>query len=147
MEDKEVEILRKEIELLKQQCKDYESRSDISEREVKSFTLQIQDDISSMQNKIKDNEMLLQQLKEEYAQMDFNSLKQNEEIILKQQQQLDDINKINNDLTNKLNVQQQQKMLLLDETYLCTNVQYWTPQAMYKYIQAYSEQKGNKTSE
>ena len=147
MEDKEVEILRKEIELLKQQCKDYESRSDISEREVKSFTVQIQDDISSMQNKIKDNEMLLQQLKEEYAQMDFNSLKQNEEIILKQQQQLDDINKINNDLTNKLNVQQQQKMLLLDETYLCTNVQYWTPQAMYKYIQAYSEQKGNKTSE
>jgi hypothetical protein len=147
MEDKEVEILRKEIELLKQQCKDYESRSDISEREVKSFTVQIQDDISSMQNKIKDNEMLLQQLKEEYAQMDFNSLKQNEEIILKQQQQLDDIIKINNDLTNKLNVQQQQKMLLLDETYLCTNVQYWTPQAMYKYIQAYSEQKGNKTSE
>jgi hypothetical protein len=147
MEDKEVESLRKEIELLKQQCKDYESRSDISEREVKSFTVQIQDDISSMQNKIKDNEMLLQQLKEEYAQMDFNSLKQNEEIILKQQQQLDDINKINNDLTNKLNVQQQQKMLLLDETYLCTNVQYWTPQAMYKYIQAYSEQKGNKTSE
>ena len=147
MEDKEVEILRKEIELLKQQCKDYESSSDISEREVKSFTVQIQDDISSMQNKIKDNEMLLQQLKEEYAQMDFNSLKQNEEIILKQQQQLDDINKINNDLTNKLNVQQQQKMLLLDETYLCTNVQYWTPQAMYKYIQAYSEQKGNKTSE
>jgi hypothetical protein len=147
MEDKEVESLRKEIELLKQQCKDYESRSDISEREVKSFTVQIQDDILSMQNKIKDNEILLQRLKEEYSQMDFNSLKENEEIILKQQQQLDDIIKINNDLTNKLNVQQQQKMLLLDETYLCTNVQYWTPQAMYKYIQAYSEQKGNKTSE
>jgi hypothetical protein len=147
MEDKEVEILRKEIEYLKQQCKEYESRSELSEREVKSFTVQIQDDITSMQNKIKDNEILLQRLKEEYSQMDFNSLKENEEIILKQQQQLDDIIKINNDLTNKLNVQQQQKMLLLDETYLCTNVQYWTPQAMYKYIQAYSEQKGNKTSE
>ena len=91
--------------------------------------------------------VLLQQLKEEYSQMEFNSLKQNEETIIKQQQQLEDIIKINNDLTNKLNVQQQQKMLLLDETYLCTNVQYWTPQAMYKYIQAYSEQKGTKTSE
>ena len=147
MEDKDVETLRKEIEYLKQQCKEYESRCELSEREVKSFTVQIQDDITSMQNKIKDNETLLQQLKEEYSQMEFNSLKQNEETIIKQQQQLEDIIKINNDLTNKLNVQQQQKMLLLDETYLCTNVQYWTPQAMYKYIQAYSEQKGTKTSE
>ena len=147
MEDKDVETLRKEIEYLKQQCKEYESRCELSEREVKSFTVQIQDDITSMQNKIKDNEKLLQQLKEEYSQMEFNSLKQNEETIIKQQQQLEDIIKINNDLTNKLNVQQQQKMLLLDETYLCTNVQYWTPQAMYKYIQAYSEQKGTKTSE
>ena len=147
MEDKEVEILRKEIEYLKTQCKDFECRSDMSEREVKSFTVQIQEDISSMQSKIKDNEMLLQQLKDEYAKLEFNSLKENEETISKQRQQLEDIMKINNDLTNKLNVQQQQKLLLLDETYLCTNVQYWTPQAMYKYIQAYSEQKGNKPSE
>ena len=69
MEDKEVEILRKEIEYLKRQCKDFESRSEISESEVKSLTVQIQEDISSMQIKIKDNEMLLQQLKDEYSKM------------------------------------------------------------------------------
>jgi hypothetical protein len=138
-ESQEKKEFKHQIENLKKMCFEYEKGLN-NEQNIKEERIQLENEILNLQKENNERKKEIQQLKNNYQNLlNFsNSNYENEK--LNKEKELEDLKTISNKLNKELKETQDACDLLKDENYLLKFLGYWTPQAMFKYIQAYDNQ-------
>ena len=85
----------------------------------------------------------IEKLQQEFTTLEHYQKETNEEAIASKEKQLNEMNQKNIELQRQVDTLKQQSELFKDQNYLSNIILYWTPQAMFKYIQAYDKQSKN----
>lgn len=136
-ENKEI---NKQIENLKNICLKYDNNSD-EEKRKEEERINLENEISNLKKDKNEKKQEIEQLKRNYnILLNKNNLNSENEKKMREKE-LQELKVLNNNLIKELKQTQSTCDLLKDENYLLKLLAYWSPQAMFKYIQAYDKQK------
>lgn len=139
-ESQEKKEFKYQIENLKKMCFEYEKGLN-NEQNIKEERIQLENEILNLQKENNEQKKEIQQLKNNYQNLLNNSNSNYENDKLNKEKELQDLKVISNKLNEELKQTQDTCDLLKDENYILKLLGYWSPQAMFKYIQAYDKQK------
>ena len=131
--------IKKQIENLKNICLKYENESN-NIKYIEEERIQLEKEILNLQKENNEQKKEIQQLKNNYQNLLNNSNSNYENDKLNKEKELQDLKVISNKLNEELKQTQDTCDLLKDENYILKLLGYWSPQAMFKYIQAYDNQ-------
>ena len=132
--------IRKQIEFLKHSCLKYENETN-NEEKIEEEKIKLENEVSILLKENNEKKKEIEKLKNYYQNI-FNSQNLNIENEIKlKEKELHDLKTINNNLNKELKQTQDTCDMLKDENYIIKILGYWSPQAMFKYIQAYDKQQ------
>ena len=132
--------IKEQIEFLKKSCLKYEYESN-NEEKIEEEKLKLENEVSILLKENNEKKKEIEKLKNYYQNI-FNSQNLNIENEIKlKEKELHDLKTINNNLNKELKQTQDTCDMLKDENYIIKILGYWSPQAMFKYIQAYDKQQ------
>ena len=139
-EHQENKEIRKQIEFLKTSCLKYENETN-NEEKIEEEKLKLENEVSVLIKENNEKKKELEKLKNYYQNILNSQNVNNENEIKSKEKELHDLKAINNNLNKELKLIQDTCDMLKDENYIIKILGYWSPQAMFKYIQAYDKQK------
>ena len=139
-EHQENKEIRKQIEFLKTSCLKYENETN-NEEKIEEEKLKLENEVSVLIKEKKKKKKELEKLKNYYQNILNSQNVNNENEIKSKEKELHDLKAINNNLNKELKLIQDTCDMLKDENYIIKILGYWSPQAMFKYIQAYDKQQ------
>ena len=119
------------------QCREYETESEIESTKENEKIETLLKEINNNETEIKKQDNDIENLQKDYEKLQNYQKMNNEEVINSKEKELNQIKQKNVELKRQLDTLKQQCDLFKDQTYLSNIILYWTPQAMFKYIQAY----------
>ena len=143
MENQQIVTFRSEIESLKQKCKEYTNQEEKTKKDNEDKSSQLQKEIDVLVSENTQYENEIEKLQQEFTTLEHYQKETNEEVIASKEKQLNEMNQKNIELQRQVDTLKQQSELFKDQIYLSNIILYWTPQAMFKYIQAYDKQSKN----
>jgi hypothetical protein len=132
--------IRKQIEILKNSCLKYENETN-NEEKIEDEKLKLENEVSILIKENNEKKKELEKLKNYYQNILNSQNVNNENEIKSKEKELHDLKAINNNLNKELKLIQDTCDMLKDENYIIKILGYWSPQAMFKYIQAYDKQQ------
>lgn len=139
-EHQENKEIRKQIEFLKTSCLKYENETN-NEEKIEEEKLKLENEVSVLIKENNEKKKELEKLKNYYQNILNSQNVNNENEIKSKEKELHDLKAINNNLNKELKLIQDTCDMLKDENYIIKILGYWSPQAMFKYIQAYDKQQ------
>ena len=139
-EHQENKEIRKQIEFLKTSCLKYENETN-NEEKIEDEKLKLENEVSVLIKENNEKKKELEKLKNYYQNILNSQNVNNENEIKSKEKELHDLKTINNNLNKELKLIQDTCDMLKDENYIIKILGYWSPQAMFKYIQAYDKQQ------
>ena len=139
-EHQENKEIRKQIEFLKNSCLKYENETN-NEEKIEEEKLKLENEVSVLIKENNEKKKELEKLKNYYQNILNSQNVNNENEIKSKEKELHDLKAINNNLNKELKLIQDTCDMLKDENYIIKILGYWSPQAMFKYIQAYDKQQ------
>ena len=139
-EHQENKEIRKQIEFLKNSCLKYENETN-NEEKIEEEKLKLENEVSVLIKENNEKKKELEKLKNYYQNILNSQNVNNENEIKSKEKELQDLKAINNNLNKELKLIQDTCDMLKDENYIIKILGYWSPQAMFKYIQAYDKQQ------
>ena len=139
-EHQENKEIRKQIEFLKTSCLKYENETN-NEEKIEEEKLKLENEVSVLIKENNEKKKELKKLKNYYQNILNSQNVNNENEIKSKEKELHDLKAINNNLNKELKLIQDTCDMLKDENYIIKILGYWSPQAMFKYIQAYDKQQ------
>ena len=139
-EHQENKEIRKQIEFLKTSCLKYENETN-NEEKIEEEKLKLEKEVSVLIKENNEKKKELEKLKNYYQNILNSQNVNNENEIKSKEKELHDLKAINNNLNKELKLIQDTCDMLKDENYIIKILGYWSPQAMFKYIQAYDKQQ------
>ena len=139
-EHQENKEIRKQIEFLKTSCLKYENETN-NEEKIEEEKLKLENEVSVLIKEKNEKKKELEKLKNYYQNILNSQNVNNENEIKSKEKELHDLKAINNNLNKELKLIQDTCDMLKDENYIIKILGYWSPQAMFKYIQAYDKQQ------
>ena len=139
-EHQENKEIRKQIEFLKNSCLKYENETN-NEEKIEEEKLKLENEVSDLIKENNEKKKELEKLKNYYQNILNSQNVNNENEIKSKEKELHDLKAINNNLNKELKLIQDTCDMLKDENYIIKILGYWSPQAMFKYIQAYDKQQ------
>ena len=139
-EHQENKEIRKQIEFLKTSCLKYENEKNNEEKKEEQ-KLKLENEVSVLIKENNEKKKELEKLKNYYQNILNSQNVNNENEIKSKEKELHDLKAINNNLNKELKLIQDTCDMLKDENYIIKILGYWSPQAMFKYIQAYDKQQ------
>ena len=132
--------IRKQIEILKNSCLKYENETN-NEEKIEDEKLKLENEVSILRKEKKKKKKEIERLKSHYQNILNSQNLNNENEIKLKEKELHDLKTINNNLNKELKQTQDTCDMLKDENYIIKILGFWSPQAMFKYIQAYDKQQ------
>ena len=126
--------IRKQIEFLKTSCLKYENETN-NEEKIEEEKLKLENEVSVLIKENNEKKKELEKLKNYYQNILNSQNVNNENEIKSKEKELHDLKAINNNLNKELKLIQDTCDMLKDENYIIKILGYWSPQAMFKYIQ------------
>ena len=139
-EHQENKEIRKQIEFLKTSCLKYENETN-NEEKIEDEKLKLENEVSILIKENNEKKKEIERLKSHYQNILNSQNLNNENEIKLKEKELHDLKTINNNLNKELKQTQDTCDMLKDENYIIKILGYWSPQAMFKYIQAYDKQQ------
>ena len=139
-EHQENKEIRKQIEFLKTSCLKYENETN-NEEKIEEEKLKLENEVSVLIKENNEKKKELEKLKNYYQNILNSQNVNNENEIKSKEKELHDLKAINNNLNKELKLIQDTCDMLKDENYIIKILGFWSPQAMFKYIQAYDKQQ------
>ena len=139
-EHQENKEIRKQIKFLKTSCLKYENETN-NEEKIEEEKLKLENEVSVLIKENNEKKKELEKLKNYYQNILNSQNVNNENEIKSKEKELHDLKAINNNLNKELKLIQDTCDMLKDENYIIKILGYWSPQAMFKYIQAYDKQQ------
>ena len=139
-EHQENKEIRKQIEFLKTSCLKYENETN-NEEKIEDEKLKLENEVSVLIKENNEKKKELEKLKNYYQNILKSQNVKNKNEIKSKEKELHDLKTINNNLNKELKLIQDTCDMLKDENYIIKILGYWSPQAMFKYIQAYDKQQ------
>ena len=132
--------IRKQIEFLKHSCLKYENETN-NEEKIEDEKLKLENEVSILIKENNEKKKEIERLKSHYQNILNSQNLNNENEIKLKEKELHDLKTINNNLNKELKQTQDTCDMLKDENYIIKILGFWSPQAMFKYIQAYDKQQ------
>ena len=132
--------IRKQIEILKNSCLKYENETN-NEEKIEDEKLKLENEVSILIKENNEKKKEIERLKSHYQNILNSQNLNNENEIKLKEKELHDLKTINNNLNKELKQTQDTCDMLKDENYIIKILGFWSPQAMFKYIQAYDKQQ------